>query len=345
MIIVTVYRTSSCPLCDEVQEILEGFRTTFDLQIVVVHVDDNEGLRSLMGEVYPIVEIGPYRLRPPINRQSLEVALGAARDRQSQLRRLERKEERSREDKQTKWSAADALSLWLSRHYLAVFNFFLLLYVGIPFLAPLSLRLGWNRLAGAIYAVYSPLCHQLAFRSWFFFGLQPYYPREVAHLDNVASYEAITGTSGLNLARARALTGGESLGYGAGALGFKVALCQRDVAIYGSMLLFGLVFGLTGRRWKRLPWYLWVLFGLVPIALDGVSQLPGLIPFLSQWSLVRESTPLLRTITGFLFGWMTMWYLYPLIEENMRETQAILQGKKRLVAQLRQRESISAQGG
>lgn len=342
MIIVTVYRTSSCPLCDEVQAILEDLRTTFDLQIAVVNVDNNEGLRSLVGEMYPVIEIGPYRLRPPINRQSLEVALGAARDRQSQLHRLEGKEERSREDKQIKWSAADALSLWLSRHYLAVFNFFLLLYVGIPFLAPLSLRLGWNRLASAIYAVYSPLCHQLAFRSWFFFGLQPYYPREVAHLDNVASYEAITGTSGLDLARARALTGSEALGYGAGALGFKVALCQRDVAIYGSMLLFGLVFGLTGRRWKRLPWYLWVLFGLVPIALDGVSQLPGLIPFLSQWSLVRESTPLLRTITGFLFGWMTMWYLYPIIEENMRETQAILQGKKRLVAQLRQHESISA---
>ena len=341
MIIVTVYRTSSCPMCDEVQRVLEDLRETFDLQITVINVDNSEGLRSLMGEIYPIVEIGPYRLRPPVDRQSLEIALGAARDRQSQLQQLGAGEKQNQVNRSTRWSAADALSLWLSRHYLAVFNFFLLLYVGIPFLAPLSLRLGWNRLANAIYTVYSPLCHQLAFRSWFFFGLQPYYPREAAHLDDVVSYEAITGTSGLDLRRARALTGGESLGYGVAPLGFKVALCQRDVAIYGSMLLFGLVFGLTGRRWRRLPWYLWVLFGLVPIALDGVSQLPGLIPFLSQWSLVRESTPLLRTITGFLFGWMTMWYLYPIIEENMRETHAILQGKKRLVAQTRQHESIS----
>ncbi|MCX8026163.1 MAG: glutaredoxin family protein [Thermanaerothrix sp.] len=146
MIIVTVYRTSACHLCDEVQDILEDLRPNFDLQVVIVNVDDNEneGLRSLIGETYPIVEIGPYRLRPPINRQSLEVVLGAARDRQSQLQQFGEKDERNQRDRQTRWSAADALSLWLSRHYLAVFNFFLLLYVGIPFLAPLSLRLGWS---------------------------------------------------------------------------------------------------------------------------------------------------------------------------------------------------------
>ncbi|WP_299028120.1 DUF2085 domain-containing protein [uncultured Thermanaerothrix sp.] len=336
MIIVTVYRSANCALCDEVMNYLRELQPIYDLQIAVVDIEGN-GPSPMGEETLPIVEVGPYRLHPPFSRQTLEVALGAARDRQAQMQRVDQTAYQSQIYKQEHWSAADALSLWLSRHYLALFNLFLLLYVGLPFLAPLSLRAGWTGLANAIYKVYSPLCHQLAFRSWFLFGLQPYYPREVAHLDGVAPFEAVTGLSGLDLARARALTGGEAIGYGAGALGFKVALCQRDVAIYGAMLAFGLVFALTGRRWKSLPWYLWGAVGLVPIALDGVSQLPGLIPFLSQWVWVRESTPLLRTVTGVLFGWTTMWYLYPIIEENMRETRISLQRKWAIVSQIRQR--------
>jgi len=344
MIIVTVYRSANCPLCDEVIAHLQELQSAYDLQIAVVNIEKGENSQPLGEDALPIVEVGPYRLHPPFSRQTLEITLGAARDRQAQIQRVDEKAYQNRVHKTEHWTAADALSLWLSRHYLALFNLFLLLYVGLPFLAPVSLRMGWTGLANAIYKVYSPLCHQLAFRSWFLFGLQPYYPREVAHLPDIASYEAVTGLNSQDLARARALTGGEAVGYGAGALGYKVALCERDVAIYGSMLLFGLVFALTGRRWKSLPWYLWVVVGLLPIAVDGLSQLPGLIPFFSRWALVRESTPLLRTITGFLFGWTTMWYLYPIIEENMRETRIGLQRKWGVINQIRQRQYASDPG-
>jgi hypothetical protein len=34
-----------------------------------------------------------------------------------------------------------------------------------------------------------------------------------------------------------------------------------------------------------------------------------------------ESTPFLRTLTGFLFGFTTAWFMFPLIEEAMAETR------------------------
>jgi uncharacterized membrane protein len=62
---------------------------------------------------------------------------------------------------------------------------------------------------------------------------------------------------------------------------------------------------------------LWLALGVLPIALDGgsqlVSQLPlGLLPF-------RESTALLRTITGALFGVMSVWFAYPNVQDSMQE--------------------------
>ena len=35
----------------------------------------------------------------------------------------------------------------------------------------------------------------------------------------------------------------------------------------------------------------------------------------------RESTPLLRVITGALFGFATAWFSYPYIEESMTESR------------------------
>ena len=105
-------------------------------------------------------------------------------------------------------------------------------------------------------------------------------------------------------------------------VGYKVALCERDVAIYGGILLFGVLFAVTGRRFPPLPWYLWLLAGMVPIALDGVSQLLSqpplsLIPF-------RESTPFYRVLTGALFGITTAWFSFPVIEDSMAQSRRFM---------------------
>jgi hypothetical protein len=100
------------------------------------------------------------------------------------------------------------------------------------------------------------------------------------------------------------------------------------VAIYGGIFLAGLVFALVRGKIKPLPLSFWVLFGIVPIGLDGFSQLlTGLpIPGLSALP-ARESTPFLRTLTGGLFGVMNVWMAYPYVEETMAETRALVAAK------------------
>jgi uncharacterized membrane protein len=128
-------------------------------------------------------------------------------------------------------------------------------------------------------------------------------------------YEKATGDFQLDLKFARAFLGNEALGY-------KVALCQRDVAIYGSLLLFGLIFQLSGKKIKPIHWYLWIILGLLPIGVDGITQFGGLgISFLA-WLPIRESTPLLRTITGVLFGITTGLFMFPMVEENMSQSNS-----------------------
>jgi uncharacterized membrane protein len=201
-----------------------------------------------------------------------------------------------------------------SRHWLAILNTLFFLYVGLPFLAPVLMRAGAEGPARLIYTVYSPVCHQLAFRSWFLFGEQAAYPRSLA-ATSLVPYGQATGLDEDDLAAARALIGD-------GRLGFKVALCERYVAIYGGILVGGLIFGLVRgrRRINPLPVWAWLLFGVLPMAIDGGSQLISAFP-VAGW-VARESTPLLRTATGFLFGVLNVWLAYPYLEESMAQTRA-----------------------
>jgi uncharacterized membrane protein len=205
-----------------------------------------------------------------------------------------------------------------------IINLVIFVYAGLPFLAPVLMKAKLDAPARVIYAVYSPLCHQLGFRSWFLFGEQLYYPRELAGIDGMKTFETETGITTGEILKARSFLGNEKMGY-------KVALCERDTAIYISMLLFGIIFMISGRKMKAIPWYVWLSIGLVPIGLDGFSQLPGLASGLPDWVPMRESTPLLRVATGMLFGGTTAAYLFPMLEESMRETRTLL-GTKMMIA-------------
>jgi uncharacterized membrane protein len=154
----------------------------------------------------------------------------------------------------------------------------------------------------------------MAFRTWFLFGEQAAYPRQAAGTD-LTPYGEATGLDESDFFGARAFLGNEQLGY-------KVAFCQRDVAIYGGMLIAGVAFALFGRRLKPLPIVAWVIIGIVPIAIDGGTQLLQGFPVLS--ALGRESTPLLRTVTGALFGSMNVLFAYPYLQESMAETIATI---------------------
>ena len=92
-------------------------------------------------------------------------------------------------------SGSDRFTLWLSQKYMLIFILIILVYVGAPFLAPVFMKSGVVGPAKMIYMIYSPLCHQLAFRSWFLFGEQPVYPLELAGVNSLGTYEEYTGLS------------------------------------------------------------------------------------------------------------------------------------------------------
>ncbi|HNS02754.1 MAG TPA: DUF2085 domain-containing protein [Anaerolineae bacterium] len=196
---------------------------------------------------------------------------------------------------------ADRLVLGIARHWVALFCIALLLYVGIPFLAPLLMQVGLTGPARVIYLIYSPACHQLPDRSYFLFGEQ--------HVYSLEELEAANVLPGSGLMERRRFVGDE-------ALGWKTALCQRDVAIYGTMIAAGMLFALVRRRAPRLSPLVFILF-LLPIAVDGVSQLLGL----------RTSNWWLRSLTGALFGLGVVWLTYPYIQESMDEIRANVEKK------------------
>lgn len=325
MLNVILYSRPACHLCEQAEADLRSLQETIPHKLTVVDIDSDAALKEALALEIPVVEAGPFRLKAPFGRAELQATLGAAADRQAQLERINDKAYRASVARAQQITRADRLSFWISRHYLLVLNIFLLLYFGLPFLGPVFKRVGWDGPAEVIYQMYRPLCHQWSFRSWFLFGEQAYYPHEEANIPGVITFEEATGISDENdpsRIQARLFEGNEWMGY-------KVALCQRDEAIWGAMFLFGVIYALSGRRIPKLHWMLWLLIGLGPVGLDGFSQLLSQIPsdFIHSILPYRESTPFLRTITGFLFGWTTAWFTIPLMEETMAESRRILAKK------------------
>ena len=186
---------------------------------------------------------------------------------------------------------ADGIVLGIARHWLLLINAAVAVYLLLPLAAPLLVNAGYERPARVIYSLYSFACHQLPERSYFLFGAEPFY--------SLSTLEADGLLPGQNLFGRRTFTGNPLTGY-------KTALCQRDIAIYGSVLLGGLLFALLRRRLRPPSVKVYLLF-LIPIALDGFTQLFGLR--LSNWWL--------RSVTGAIFGGASVWLAYPYLEEAM----------------------------
>ncbi len=322
MLTVTLYTKQDCHLCEQAKADLESLQGKYPHRLVEIDIhSDPDLLKTYLLEI-PVVEIGPYVLKYPFDSQKLAITLGAAGDRRGQLDKLGRDDHLQRVERGGQITRSDRVLYWVSRHYLALLNLVMLVYFGLPILAPALMKAGFVVPANAIYTLYKPLCHQFGFRSFFLFGEQAYYPLEEADIQGVMTFEEATGfpdlenPAGYSRFEARNFVGNETMGY-------KMALCERDMAIYASIFLFGVLYALSGRRLKSLHWALWILIGMGPVGLDGFSQLFSQM----QWSWLahilpyRESTPFLRVLTGGLFGFATAWFAYPSIEESMSDTR------------------------
>lgn len=169
-----------------------------------------------------------------------------------------------------------------SRNWWFVFSFLLGLYVGLPFLAPLLMKLGWTGAANVIYILYSTQCHQLPQRSFFLFGDKPMYSlAEVQAAWHVTNNPAIL----------RQFVGNAVMGW-------KVAWSDRMVSMYTSIFVAGLIYW-PFRNWLK-PLSLWTFALLaLPMALDGgthlISDLAGV------GNGFRDSNAWLAALTGHAF--------------------------------------------
>lgn len=242
-------------------------------------------------------------------------------------------------------SRRDRLLLGICRRWLELLTCLLALYVALPFLAPVFMKLGLEAPGRAIYTLYSPFCHQFAFRSWFIGGQQTVWPREIAGLDDVSFERAALDSPAFRELYARyagrnpaevtldelsvftpALQFASRAFAGDDVFGYKLSLCERDISIYGAMLVGALLY----RRWRRVlrpaPIWLYVLLGLAPVGIDGFSQLLGYPPF-SLWP-PRETTPAFRLVTGMLFGLMNVWLGFPWLEISFEELREPLERRR-----------------
>ncbi len=276
------------------------------------------------------IQVGPYRLEGEFRKQQLIVILNAAHDRLTQLTKISELRHIKPPFTEVKFGFWDHISLWWSQHYLNFIIAFFALYVGLPFIAPILMKLNQPDPAKVIYTIYGPLCHQLAFRSYFLFGAQPFYPRVLAGLSLPITWDSITGSSTIDFFAAKAFIGDPFLG-------FKVAICERDIAMYGSFLIFAIILGINHKKIPPISFWIWLIAGVIPIAIDGTSQFSGIGLNILPWLPPRESTPFLRTLTGVLFGLLSGWHMLPLLEQSVVGTRNELLTRLEAVKQIRKK--------
>lgn len=237
--------------------------------------------------------------------------------------------------------------LSLSRHWIRVAIVILGIWVALPFATPTLMKIGLTGPARLLYTVYSPFCHQFAFRSLFLYGEQVAYPRYNANNtggltpfetyvqdlpefapDRVVSLlGAAQGPIGDIYAFTPGFQGAAREFLGNERMGYKMTLCARDIAIYSGLLVGAIIFARIRHRLRPVPLVIYVILGIAPIAIDGFSQLLSYPPF-NLWPQ-RETAPIFRIVTGALFGLMNAWLGFPYIEMSMRETERDILAKLR----------------
>ncbi len=223
--------------------------------------------------------------------------------------------------------AIDRFAAWTAAHWLALFIALYGAWVLAPFLAPFFARAGATPFADATYGMYSFFCHQLPQRSLFLFGDKPMYS-----LDEIKSVWNLDGFDGL-----RQFNGNAQFGW-------KIAWSDRMISFYGSIWLGALLFALARGRLKPITFTGWVFLGMLPVGLDGFTHFLNDILAGTSGAGFRDTNAWLaaltanalpasfyagdalgsfnsnaRWITGILFGVTTVWFLFPFVDEAMRD--------------------------
>lgn len=214
---------------------------------------------------------------------------------------------------------------FLKKYWILIFGVVFGVYVGLPFLAPVFIHIGWKGAGNAIYFIYSFLCHQLPERSYFLFGPKISY--------SLAEIQA-NGADISNFFTLRQFIGNAEMGW-------KVGWSDRMISLFTSIWFFGLLWWPFRRRVPKLPIWILVLL-LLPMAVDGTTHLISDLAGIGQgfrdtnlwlatltnnsfrpefytgdaWGSFNSS---MRLLTGLLFGLGIAWSIFPLLDETISE--------------------------
>jgi len=212
----------------------------------------------------------------------------------------------------------------MSRQWFAAALLLIGLYAGLPWLAPVFMRLGWTGPGHAIYLMYSTQCHQMAQRSYFLFGPRLMYTMPELQTAGVA----------LDPLSLRAFVGSPELGW-------KVAWSDRMTSMYSALFVSWIGVHLLRRRLPRLPIWAFVLL-ISPLVIDGTTHLISDLSGLGQgfrdtnaWLAAISSYGLppsfyagdawgsfnswIRLLSGVLFGLGVAWFAVPRLESHSED--------------------------
>lgn len=246
---------------------------------------------------------------------------------------------------------ADKISRGFERHWLAIFNTGWGIFVIMPFIAPLFMALGFNRVGKFLYFIYNFFCHQLPERSWFLFGSQFSYTKEQIALSYCANPEVSSAWFPFQF---MAMVSDELMKchfqvisselvrrqfIGNADLGWKIAWSDRMIGMYTSIFVFGIIYAIFRNRGIYLKGIsVFAFLALIaPLAIDGTTHLINDIFRLSfrdtnQWAVILTMNILpagfyggdmfgslnsvLRIVSGILFGLGVVGFLWPLMDEE-----------------------------
>jgi uncharacterized membrane protein len=133
-------------------------------------------------------------------------------------------------------------------------------------------------------------------------------------------------------------------------MGWKMAWSDRMISTYGGIWIGALLFAILGERAPRVPLWLWLVVGILPLALDGFTHFINDIVAGSSGLGFRDTNDWLRPltgnalgdsfyygnmfgsfnswarwITGLLFGIMTVFAIFPILALAFRDTRRDLE--------------------
>lgn len=210
--------------------------------------------------------------------------------------------------------------IWLNKNLPWLLVGAVILYVAGAVLAPVLSANGKGNSSEIIYSFYSQFCHQRVERSIFLFGMDaPITTHTLIDLKEASAIPEVNPNIRLSQATTyfgHGFNGNKEVGY-------KVAICIRDLAIFLSLIFTASVYLVLSSLRKR-NWEIsmaLVLFLVLPLILDGSFQLIAETVKLTWVPQSYFDNNLKRVLTGIPFGVGIGLLIFPSLNASLEEVR------------------------